>query len=105
MYPNLVYPPYKDVFTCIFFFIIKAGYALLFHSVLILNITALNPLFTFTLFCQGYTNIYLAVLSSLGLPGGATANAGNIRDTCLIPGSERFAGGGHGNPSQSSSIK
>ena len=72
---------------------------------LILNITALNPLFTFTLFCQGYTNIYLVVLSSLGLPGNSSANAGNIRDTCSIPGSERFAGGGHGNPGQSSSIK
>ena len=72
---------------------------------LILNITALNPLFTFTLLCQGYTNVYLAVLSSLGLPGGASANAGNIKGTCSILGSERFAGEGHGNPGQFSSIK
>ena len=28
------------------------------------------------------------------------ANAGVIRDTGLIPGSERFPGGGHGNPLQ-----
>ena len=28
------------------------------------------------------------------------ANAGDIRDTSLIPGSGRFPGGGHGNPLQ-----
>ena len=27
-----------------------------------------------------------------------TANAGDVRDTCSIPGSGRFPGGGHGNP-------
>ena len=44
----------------------------------------------------------------MGFPGGASAknlpaNAGDKRDTDLIPGSERSPGGGHGNPLQSSS--
>jgi len=30
------------------------------------------------------------------------ANAGDIRDASLIPGSVRFSGGGHGNPLQCS---
>ena len=29
-----------------------------------------------------------------------SANAGDVRDTALIPGSRRFPGGGHGNPPQ-----
>ena len=38
-----------------------------------------------------------------GFPGGAVvknlpANAGDVRDTSLIPRSGRFPGGGHGNP-------
>ena len=33
------------------------------------------------------------------------ANAGGIRDVSLIPGSERFLGGGHGNPLQSSCLE
>ena len=39
----------------------------------------------------------------MGFPGGAggkeqPANAGDIRDMGLIPGLERFPGGGHDNP-------
>ena len=42
-----------------------------------------------------------------GFPGGASgkepaANAGDIRDMVLIPGSGRFPRGGHGNTLQSS---
>ena len=33
------------------------------------------------------------------------ANAGDVTDTGLIPGSERFSGGGHGNPLQYSCLK
>ena len=33
------------------------------------------------------------------------ANAGHIRDTALILGSERFPGGGHGNPLQHSCLE
>ena len=33
------------------------------------------------------------------------ANAGGIRDGSLIPGSERFLGGGHGNLLQSSCLQ
>ena len=33
------------------------------------------------------------------------ANAGGIRDVSLIPGSERFLGGGHGNPLQYSCLE
>ena len=33
------------------------------------------------------------------------ANAGNTRDAGLIPGSERFPGGGHGNPLQYSCLE
>ena len=33
------------------------------------------------------------------------ANAGDIRDTGLIPGSERSPGGGHGNPLQYSCLE
>ena len=32
------------------------------------------------------------------------ANAGDIRDTCSIPGSGRFPGGGNGNPLQYSCL-
>ena len=40
-----------------------------------------------------------------GFPGGSVvrnlpANARDVRDTGLIPGSGRFPGGGHGNPLQ-----
>ena len=43
-------------------------------------------------------------------PGGASgkeppANAGDIRDMGLIPGSGRSPGGGHGNPLQSSCLE
>ena len=34
-----------------------------------------------------------------------SANAGDVRDMCLIPGSERSPGGGHGNPLQYSCLK
>jgi len=34
-----------------------------------------------------------------------SANAGNIKDTCLIPGLERCPGGGHGTPLQYSYLK
>jgi len=34
-----------------------------------------------------------------------TANAGNIRNSGLIPGSRRFPGGGHGNPLQYSHLE
>lgn len=42
-------------------------------------------------------------------PGGASgkdlpAKAGDLRDTSSIPGSERSAGGGHGNPFQNSCL-
>ena len=33
------------------------------------------------------------------------ANAGDIRETGSIPGSRRFAGGGHGNPLQYSCLE
>ena len=42
-------------------------------------------------------------VESTGFPGGASdkePNAGDIRDTGSIPGSERPPGGGHGNPRQ-----
>ena len=46
----------------------------------------------------------------LGFPGGARgknppANAGGVRDTGSIPGSERSPGGGHGNPLQYFSLE
>ena len=34
-----------------------------------------------------------------------TANAGDLRDVGLIPGSERFPGKGHGNPLQYSCLE
>ena len=45
-----------------------------------------------------------------GFPGGSVvknppANAGDIRDTGLIPGSGRSPGGGHGNPLQNSCLE
>ena len=33
------------------------------------------------------------------------ANAGDVRDVALIPGSGRFPGGGHGNPLQYSCLE
>ena len=33
------------------------------------------------------------------------ANAGDVRDSCSIPGFGRFHGGGHGNPSQYSCLE
>ena len=44
-------------------------------------------------------------LNTLGFPGGTVvknspANAGDLRDVGLIPGSGRAPGGGHGNPLQ-----
>ena len=33
-----------------------------------------------------------------------SANAGDIRDACSIPGLRRFPGGGHGNPLQYSCL-
>ena len=33
------------------------------------------------------------------------ANAGDLRDTGLIPGSGKYTGGGHGNPLQCSGLK
>ena len=46
----------------------------------------------------------------MGFPGGAgvknsPANAGDIRDTDLIPGLGRTPGGGHGNPLQYSCLE
>ena len=46
----------------------------------------------------------------MGFPGGSVvknppANAGDIRDAGLIPGSGRSPGGGHGNPLQYSCLK
>ena len=52
--------------------------------------------------------------SSVALPGGTSdkcrrheinANAGDARDTDLIPGSGRTPGGGHGNPLQYSCLE
>ena len=45
-----------------------------------------------------------------GFPGGTSgkeppANAGDMRDFGLIPGSERYLGGGYGNPLQYSCLK
>ena len=45
-----------------------------------------------------------------GFPGGVVvknllANAGDLRDASLIPGSGRCLGGGHGNPFQYSCLK
>ena len=37
--------------------------------------------------------------------GNQPANAGDIKDTCLIPGSVRSLGGGHGNPLQYSCLE
>ena len=47
-------------------------------------------------------------VESTGFPGGASdkePNAGDIRDTGSIPGSERSYGGGHGNPLQYSCLE
>ena len=46
----------------------------------------------------------------MGFPGGASAkklpaNAGDIRNTGSIPGSERFPEGGHSNPLQYSFLE
>ena len=46
----------------------------------------------------------------MGFPGDAVvrntpANAGDMRDAGLSPGSGRFPGGGHGNPLQYSSLE
>ena len=46
----------------------------------------------------------------LDFPGGAsgkepTANAGDVRDVDLIPGSVKSPGGGHGNPPQYSCLE
>ena len=48
-------------------------------------------------------SIIIAKVMMRGFPGGAVvknlpANAGDVRDTSLIPRSGRFPGGGHGNP-------
>ena len=53
---------------------------------------------------QGYWD-YRPNIDELGFPGGSVvktlpANAGDIRDADLIPGSGRCPGGGHGNPLQ-----
>ena len=50
------------------------------------------------------------ILVGRGFPGGTRgkeppANAGDIRDTNLIPGSGRSPGGGHGNPPQYSCLE
>ena len=50
-------------------------------------------------------SIIIAKVMMRGFPGGAgvknlPANAGDVRDASLIPGSGRFPGGGHGNPIQ-----
>ena len=47
---------------------------------------------------QGASQVVLAVKN---LP----ANAGDVRDVGLIPGSERSPGGGHGNPLQYSYLE
>ena len=47
-------------------------------------------------------------VESTGFPGGTSGkepNAGDMRDTGSIPGSERSPGGGHGNPLQYSCLK
>ena len=48
------------------------------------------------------------ILNKLFIYGSAgkesTCNAGDIRDSGLIPGSERFPGGGNGNPPQYSCL-
>ena len=52
----------------------------------------------------------LSFCSASGFPGGSVvknppANAGDIRDVGLIPGSGRSPGGGHGNPLQYSCLE
>ena len=49
-------------------------------------------------------------LECTGFPGGASskdlpANAGDVRDAGLIPGSGRSTGGGHGNPLEYSCLE
>ena len=46
----------------------------------------------------------------MGFPGGASgkgqaARAGDVRDSCSIPGRGRYTGGGHGNPLQYSCVE
>ena len=52
------------------------------------------------------------IIHSEGFPGSAIgkkknlpANADDIRDATLVPGSGRFPGGGHGNPHQYSRLE
>ena len=54
-------------------------------------------------FTSSYTSMW-------DIPGGASVkhplvNAGDIRDTTLIPGLRRFPGGGHDNPLQYSHLE
>ena len=56
-----------------------------------------------------HTNKIIYTIFS-AFPGSATGkeptcHAGDIRDACLIPGSERSPGGGHGNPFQYSCLE
>jgi len=47
-----------------------------------------------------YVNIYYEASQVVLVVGNPPANAGDLRDTGLIPGSGRSPGGGHDNPLQ-----
>ena len=54
--------------------------------------------------------IFFFILYNMGFPGGSVvknppANAGDIRDACLIPGSGRFPGVGNSSPIQYSCLE
>ena len=54
--------------------------------------------------------IFFFILYNMGFPGGSLvknppANAGDIRDACLIPGSGRFSGVGNSSPIQYSCLE
>ena len=60
------------------------------------------------MFCITRREYFVSLEESF--PGGTEvknplANAGDIRDMSLIPGSERSPGGGHGNPLQYSCLE
>ena len=53
-----------------------------------------------------YIYIYVYIYTQVALViKNLPANAGNLRDSDLIPGLGRYLGGGHGNPSQHSCLE
>ena len=53
----------------------------------------------------GYMDTYVYISQVVLVVKNLPANAGDIRDTGLIPGSGRSPGGGHGNPLQYSCLE